>query len=82
MHFLNASGGVRFLLVPYFGYTQLTPATIAVPLLVVALLLVWLRAVAIGERRLRDAATHYNSVICRFSSLRPKSSRHLIPWTH
>ena len=51
MHFLNASGGVRFLLVPYFGYTQLTPATVAVPLLVVALLLVWLRAVAIGERR-------------------------------
>lgn len=58
MHFLNASGGIRFLLVPYFGYTQLTPATVAVPLLVVALLLVWLRAVAIGERRLRDAATH------------------------
>ncbi|EOD30727.1 hypothetical protein EMIHUDRAFT_110977 [Emiliania huxleyi CCMP1516] len=56
MHFLNASGGVRFLLVPYFGYTQLTPATVAVPLLVVALLLVWLRAVAIGGRRARGCA--------------------------
>mmetsp|Transcript_17774 Transcript_17774/g.56663 ORF Transcript_17774/g.56663 Transcript_17774/m.56663 type:complete len:93 (+) Transcript_17774:68-346(+) len=56
MHFLNASGGVRFLLVPYFGYTQLTPATVAVALLVVALLLVWLRAVAIGGRRTRGCA--------------------------